>query len=269
MSRWIRLKSMQFIRRKPYRAGEWVCVGNQLAERLIEQGEADSGPMITAEIAGDAGVIYAVYGDAALKEARDSVKSVKGLHPGLSIVIISDNNPGIKGTQFIYHEDTDPGARTAKLATYELSPFQRTLYLDADTVAISSLASGFNLLRYFDVALAIDLTTVAQGVLAGMLTYTEEERLATREALPTPHLTQYACGAIFFRKSDETARLFQAWRAEWLRFQWRDQGAFLRALYRTPIRYVALPTEWNVSGRRREAMVIHHRWGAARRPGQG
>jgi len=260
---------MQFIRRKRYQAGEWICVGNQLAEKLISQGEADSGPTMTAEIADDAGVVYVVYGDRAVKEARDSVKSIKGLHPSLPVVIVSDDDPGIKETQFVYHEDTDPGARAAKLATYELSPFERTLYLDADTVAISSLAGGFNLLQNFDVALAIDLTTAAQGVLAGMLTYTEEERSATREVLPTPHLTQYACGAIFFRKSDETAKLFQAWRAEWLRFRWRDQGAFLRALYRTPIRHVALPIEWNVSGRRRKAMVIHHRWGTARRPGQG
>ena len=268
MSRWVRLKAKVAIGRKPYLPGDWAYIGSQFAEQLIGEGRADYGPELREEVGGDAGVVYVAYGGLAVSEARNSILSVRGFHPDLPVAIVSDEDPLINGVAFLHHEDEDPGARAAKLAVCELTPFERTLYLDADTVVVSSLGGGFGLLERFDMALACDLTGADKGVLAGLDTYYDEEREATRRELPSPFVTQYACGMIFFRRNDSVASFFKVWREEWERWRWRDQGAFLRAIHRSPVRHVALPTEWNVSGQRREAMVVHHRWGAARRPGQ-
>ena len=268
MSRLIRLCSVQVINNEVYRPGDWVDVGSQFAEHLLALGLADEGPGMPVKLAGDVGVVYVVYGDRAVKAARASVRSVKQLHPDLPVVVISDSDPGIAGVSVIGYDDPGPGARRAKLAVAELTPFEHSLYLDADTVVVSSLAPGFFLLGAFDMALAVDVREVATGgVLRPDSPYQEEERRVTWGVLPTPLVTQYACGMIFFRRCREVERLFGVWREEWERWQGNDQAAFLRALYRTPTRHIALPVEWNVLGQRREALVVHHRWGQARGKG--
>lgn len=265
MSQWIRLKTKQFIGRETRRPGEWVYVGSQLAEKLLATNQADYGPTLKEDITGNAGVVYVTYGGKAIKAARESIQSLRRFHSDLSVAVVSDTDPTIQDTKFIYHPDEDPGARAAKLATYGLSPYERTLYLDADTVVVSSLGGGFNLLDRFDLVLATDLTMAEVGVLGGEHTYSQQERETTRQELPTSRLTQCACGMVFFRKSPATKKFFKVWQTEWQRWKWRDQGAFLRAIHKTPVRLLVLPVEWNVSGQRRNAMVVHHRWGAARR----
>jgi len=268
LSQWIRLKSAQMVKRELCKAGEWVYIGNQKAEEFVAEGKADYGPKLATRIDGNAGVIYVVYGAKALKMAKESINSIRYLHPDLQIAIISNSDPRVRGTAFIYHSDDDAGARIAKLNVYDLTPFERTLYLDADTVVISSLAGGFNLLNYFDLALASDLTMIDGGILAGETTYLQEERTATAQELPTDKLTQYACGMMFFKKTHGMTRLFTKWQYEWQRWRWRDQGAFLRAIHKVPVRHIVLPKEWNMSGTRGATAVVHHKWGAARREGQ-
>lgn len=267
MSRFVRLKSIQYVGDKTCYPGDWVRVGSGLAEHLLAMGLADEGPGAAIELKGDLGAIWVAYGDPAVKEARQSMISVRERHPDLPLAVISNRDPRLLDAQLIEFPDEDPGARTAKLSVAELTPFGKTLYLDADTVAVSSLAGGFYLLESFDLALAVDIRITAQG---GVLRpeadlYHEEERRFTKEILPAPQVTQYACGMVFFNKCEDVLRLFEAWQEEWGRWRSRDQAAFLRALHRTPVRHIALPVEWNVKGSRREARVVHHKWGLARR----
>jgi len=269
MSQWIKLLSHQYINSALCKAGAYVYVGNQFAEKLIAANQAVSMAAEAEPITGNAGIVYVVYGAPAIKEAKGSLASLRLFHPGLEALIISDGDTGLEA-EHVYHADNDVGARGAKLAVYNLSPFDKTLYLDADTVVIGPLNWGFRLLDSFDLIVAIDIAEMAKdGALhPNSFGYTQEERSMTTYLLPTTRATQFACGMLFFRKSDDTKTLFDMWQDEWRKWRSRDQAAFLRALCKNPTRMLAVPSEWNVSGSTREARVIHHRWGAARRTAQ-
>ena len=267
MSQWIKLLAHQFISGTQHKAGEYVYVGNQYAEQLIAAKQAVSMIAEAEPITGDTGIVYVVYGAAAIKEARGSLVSLRLFHPELKALVISDGDTGLEA-EHVYHVDDDVGARAAKLAAYDLSPFDKTLYLDADTVIIGPLNWGFRLLDSFDLIVAIDIAEMAKdGALhPNSFGYTQEERSMTTYLLPTTWATQFACGMLFFRKSHDTQVLFDTWQDEWRKWQGRDQAAFLRALCKNPTRILAVPSEWNVAGSKQEARIVHHRWGAARRP---
>ena len=71
-----------------------------------------------------------------------------------------------------------------------------------------------------------------------------------------------------FHRSDATERLFHAWHEEWQRWGKRDQGALLRAMYKTPLRLLVLGIEWNTSDRypspNGTAGIVHHQMKARR-----
>ncbi len=145
--------------------------------------------------------------------------------------------------------------RWAKLNLDQLSPYDPTLYLDADTrvhgdarAILSILGDGY------DLAVA---PSTKQGTEA-LWHIAEDEREATFAELGRD-LLQLQGGVIAFRKTAEVHALFAAWREEWQRWRDQDQAALLRALYRCPVRLWLLSNEWNGGA------LIEHRYGAARR----
>jgi hypothetical protein len=145
-------------------------------------------------------------------------------------------------------------ARRAKVRLDELSPFELTLYLDADTRAQGDLAAGFEMLED-----GWDLVICAsehQGEEC-MWHVGEGERRATLEELGYEPM-QLQAGMFFFRKSEGMRRLFEAWREEWGRWMDQDQAALLRALARAPMRTWILGRPWNGGA------VVQHLYGRCR-----
>jgi hypothetical protein len=66
------------------------------------------------------------------------------------------------------------------------------------------------------------------------------------------------CGVIFVARNDRTRALWRAWHQEWLRFAGQDQGAFLRALWKHPVRLWLLGRAYN------SGVLVQHRFGQAR-----
>lgn len=146
-------------------------------------------------------------------------------------------------------------ARWAKLCLLQWAAYEHVLYMDADTMLYApaalqagweALASGFHI---------VAVPSPRQGD-DWLWHLSEAERDATAEE--AGHVLQIQCGVLFVRCCSVTDMFFAQWRAEWLRWQGEDQGAFLRALARVPIRLWLLGSPFNGGA------VVGHRWGLVR-----
>lgn len=186
------------------------------------------------------------YGERAIAEAGHSRASLARVHPELPVLVIGPETC----------PQRDAGGRWAKLNLDTLSPFEQTLYLDADTRVRGDLSAGFRILADgYDLALAFSMRQ-GSDVLGNCGL---PDRSATFEELACRDLLGLQAGVMFFQKGEAVSRLFSTWCEEWGRFRAMDQAALLRALARVPVRVWLLGRAWN------GGELIEHRFGAARR----
>ena len=202
------------------------------------------------------------YGEQARVQAALSARTLREHHPMLPFRVISDKRfyrqGGFPEMPWIEHEDTDPGARGVKLNVDRLSPFDYTLYLDADTRVLQSITMPFDLL---DAGWEMCMTPCRQQQPDDMHIHVNaEERAATFEEVGFDILALQG-GVIYFQKCDAVHRLFSAWRWEWARWRDQDQAALMRALVRCPVKLFLLNRSYN-GGR-----IIQHFYTYARRDG--
>jgi len=205
------------------------------------------------------GAVYVVYGEPALDQARLSIQSLHQHRADMPVTVIGDQWGESLCEQpfcvYVYHSERDQGGRWAKVNLDSLSPYELTLYLDADTRVREDLSSGFELLADgWDVAI-VPSECQGQRMLwhVGM-----EDKATTLDAWPCEPL-QLQGGVFYFRKSAATATLFQIWREQWLMYEDQDQGALLRALAFSPVRVWLLGRPWNGGA------LVSHLFGRAKR----
>lgn len=198
------------------------------------------------------GVIYVALGKKALDEAAKSVQSLR-------------KNWSTKGKVHVLKEALDGSplglsigqqAHWAKTCADLWSPFDFTLMLDADTRIKGSLSIGFSAL-----AQGWDLVVVPSELRPEVLwhlSHDEKEATFLETGLSRPLMLN--TGVLFFAKTLRAQRFFAAWRSEWLRFKSWDQGAFLRALRRSPAAIWLLGPPFNSAG----GEVVDHLFGRAR-----
>lgn len=199
-----------------------------------------------------AGVVYIAFGQKARAEATASIATLQVYHT-LPVAVISDTPlPGVKA-RFIPCEERGTPGRWAKVNLDTLTPFENTLYLDADTRIHGQLWAGFRILE-----LGADLVIVPSRPQRadGLRHLTPEERATTLDELPLDPL-QLNTGVLWFDR-ERCAALFTAWRAEWQRWRDKDQGALLRALERAPVVVRLLGFPFND----RNGRVVQHNFGA-------
>jgi hypothetical protein len=196
-------------------------------------------------------VVYVVYGEAARREAELSIKGLRQWHDW-PVSVIGDN---VEGAERIEFSRADEGGRWGKLNLNNLSPYDLTLYLDADTRPRGDLSVGFDILED-----GWDMAITPSPMQGDELLWhvSDEERAATLKELGNEPLALQA-GVMYISKNQGTARLFSAWRNEWLRWRDQDQAALLRALGRVPVRVWLLGRPYNGGA------LVDHRFGMIRR----
>lgn len=200
------------------------------------------------------GVTYIAYGDAAGREANMSATTLRTSHRYPVAVIGNQPIPQAKTVKF---DEPGWGARWAKLNLDTLSPFDDTLYLDADTRVRGDLSVFLCWLDH-----GFDLVIGASGNQAEKALWhvTEGERERTLDEIGfTP--VQLQAGIFAFRKSPAISALFSSWRAAYKdeAEPQQDQAAFLRALYTTPVRMMILSRAFC-------DMTVSHLFGKLRHP---
>lgn len=198
----------------------------------------------------DRGVIYIVRGRTAVSEARLSIESLRR-HSDMAVSVVGE---AVDGARRIEFADTSDGARWSKVNLDRLTPYAHTLYLDADTRVQDDVSCGFDILADgWDMVLT---ASAAQGK-DWLWHVSDSERTVTLSALGHAAL-QLQCGVMWFARNERVAQMFHAWREEWQWWRGQDQGAFLRALARVPVRLWLLGRPWNGGA------AIQHRFGAVR-----
>ncbi|MBI4969476.1 MAG: hypothetical protein HZC25_15270 [Rhodospirillales bacterium] len=177
------------------------------------------------------GIITIVWGDKGKLPLDRLLRSTARHHPELShrIIEIDGAAPG-------------PHALLEKARMFDRSPFEETLYLDADTVVLGRLDFGFEKAARYGVALSICENPWARRY----------HKIFRGDEI------EYNTGVIFFTRAAEP--LFDAWKdgaqsldASILYTQGgevkimpaNDQGSFAAALERTGVNPFVLPCNWN------------------------
>jgi hypothetical protein len=198
----------------------------------------------------DSGVIYVAYGHKARNEARQSITSLQLLH-NWPVLVVGD--APLPESDF-YRPFDAPGTpgRWAKVNLDKLTPWEHTLFLDADTRIHGDLSVGFRLLEAgWDVAI-VPSRPQHNDALRHL---DADERRETLRELPADPL-QLNTGVMWFGPG--AAPLFEMWREEWTRWKDKDQGALLRALQRCPVKVALVGQAYND----RDGAVVDHRFGA-------
>lgn len=209
----------------------------------------------------DDGVLYVAYGEKARDGVARSASSLRKFMPEIPIAVVAD--VAVQGYDYwIQHPDLSLGARNVKTRMFSLSPWERTLYLDADTIVRSSANPSFRLLDFFDIVMGIDPNKILSKVTWRALD--PKEVAATKSDIGTGEVQYYNSGAILFRRNGRLREFFQEWHAQWLRWQKQDQLAFIRALYRHPVRIAPMREPWNTYKRGIARFVWHRHRTVAR-----
>lgn len=232
----------------------------------------------------EAGVVYMSFGEKAANLIRRSVETLRQKSGDLPVVLIGDTR--LDGLPFIPWRGESPfdvnqgmnfqfRAGRIKPYFYDLSPFQRSLYLDADTEIMQDIRGGFGYLNGYDFTVAQERHSILglYNTEKGRWHHDMEEREKTIEEFGgIGHFPFINSGVFFWKKNERTQALFENWAREWLRFQqWDEQAALLRALNKTMVKYLVLSESWNFPikdspMRRRgdQAPVILHLYGRGR-----
>lgn len=204
------------------------------------------------------GVIFSAYGHEAIQECLASIRSLKRSNPDLPVCVLTDDTKHFRSfAQHICRFDSDPFGRMAKLSVDLLSPFDYTLYLDADTrvhlpidLPFQVLAQGFEFVGTF---------SANQGEDWWLVHLRTQWRQATEDFIGFKN-AQAQGGVFAFRKT----RCTQVFFANWRKFFGdgdgeHDQDAMQKALHVQPMKAYYLGRDFNGGA------IVHHHYSMARR----
>lgn len=177
------------------------------------------------------GVLYLLWGDKAQTALERSIDSLKKFHPDLPVKVE------------VLKEIQDPMEgllQKSKMA--EFSPFEETLYLDADTVVLGNLDFAFEKASRFGLACTIC-----------------ECPWARRYPQIKGDIVEYNTGVLFF--TEKARPVFDEWQqavltidsstlfyrnGELLKSPYDDQAGFAYAVETTGFQPFVLPLNWNL-----------------------
>lgn len=180
------------------------------------------------------GVIYTATGKPHYTAlAIRSAQSMRQHNPGLPIDLLTDRPVETDAFDHILIEPEL--GRHSKLTALALSRFERTLYLDSDTIVLASLTDVFDVLERFDIALTHD-----------QFLSNPYCRITFRAVLPEAY-PQFNGGFMALRRSEATVAFLDSWKDAVLNHGvGRDQPALREVLWSSSLRIATLPPEYNM-----------------------
>jgi hypothetical protein len=178
------------------------------------------------------GVIYVAEGAGYLDLAERSVRSLRALHPGLEVDLFTDQ---ATGSDLFDRVRPIPPGPTPKLASLTETRFDRTLYLDCDTLILAPLGDLYDVLKRFELALAHDVRRASALI-----------RESHRETLPYA-FPQMNAGVMLYRRSEPMWMFLRDWQRRYREAgRTRDQVSLHDLLWASDLRFYVLPPEFNL-----------------------
>lgn len=223
------------------------------------------------------GVVYITFGTKAAVATGRSANSIRRL--GLDIPIVTIGDIAVPHTTHIPWPRESPRSNMGDLGflagkikpfIYDLSPFEQTLYLDADTSVRKDISPGFDYLIDYDICVSYHTKP------DGQIWYVDEifgdpvlsppispnsvrEREMTQALIGNKRMPFINSGVIFFRTANSTQHFFEAWYEEWLVFKdWDEQMSAHRAIVKCPeLKVLLLPPIWNQKYLNDSTIILH------------
>lgn len=182
------------------------------------------------------GVVYVARGAGYLELAERSATSLRQVAPHLGVTVFTDQPCGAEAFDRVLPL---PAAAadlpSPKVACLGLTPYQRTLFLDCDTLVLAPLGDLFDLLDRFDLALAHDVRRLSALIREG-------HAEAVPDAMP-----QMNSGVMLYRRSPAMAAFLAEWLARYRQAgRPRDQVTLRDLLWASDLRFYVLPPEFNL-----------------------
>jgi hypothetical protein len=207
------------------------------------------------------GIVTIAYGPKATAELHQMLQQTFAFQMPLpSITVIGDVDHSEEHVTISGRVYPQPGrlswkaARAAKISLYDLSPYDHTLYIDADTRIQGDISPGFRLLDAGYELVIVPSHSQGNDLLWHVDAAEREQTFLECGYSPL----QLQAGVFWFRKTAAVKRLFANWRKEWLRYEGQDQAAFTRALHTSGVKLWLMGRPFN------GGPVIQHHFGACR-----
>lgn len=206
------------------------------------------------------GYLYIAIGEMFRYEAERSCKSLKRFTK-LPVCLITDD-PNFDSREFdqIIHVENIGRSFEVKITGMQLSPFDRTIFLDSDTFVCNPIDNVFEFLDYFDMATTLEMN----GHSIGFWTqYQPTYKLKLKGILH-----EFNTGVVGFNSNNAVKCFLKAWLSIHRELNMlADMPTFREAFLQHPIRIGILPHEYNLTGVKSMVMVygkvrvIHDRLG--------
>lgn len=182
----------------------------------------------------DRGVVFVATGKPAyIALAERAAASVKAACPGLAVDLYTDTERDLPVFDRV-HLLPDPWFRS-KIDALQASRFARTLYMDADMLALADFRDVFDVLERFDVALVHD-----------WFRNSALHHTFWRKPLP-PAFPQFNGGLLAVRRNPATDAFLADWKAAVKATDTgRDQISLRELLWDSDLRIATLPEEYNL-----------------------
>ena len=152
------------------------------------------------------GILYIVFGDNFIQELKFSAESVKKHNPDMHITVFSDREINC---EFIDDVKTiEVRHMRPKIDYISQSPYEKTLFLDTDTIINHSLEDLFGILDKYDIALAHDLARKRKKFTNTIPEYGE---------IPYS-FSEVNTGVMAFNKNKRVLDLFEGWRQRFYQY---------------------------------------------------
>lgn len=206
------------------------------------------------------GYLYIAIGEMFRYEAERSARSLRRF-TDFPVCLVTDDAEftSPQFDQIIYVENIGRSFEV-KITGMQMSPFDRTVFLDSDTFVCNPIDDIFEFLDYFDMACTLDVNGYSLSFWAQ---YQPEYKIKLKGVLH-----EFNTGVVGFKKNADVA----AFMVEWLAIHrelkmYADMPTFREAFVRHPIRIGILPQEFNLTGLKSmvivygKVKVIHDRLG--------
>lgn len=162
------------------------------------------------------------------------------------------------------HENPVLASRQSKLALYQQSPFEKTIYLDCDICLLSPIDEVFDYLDAVDLLVTEDVQPAIAK--AANLLRVKQDILSTLQSVGLPlteNSIQYNSGFIAFRKSSKNREFFQKFKkyfdivtANQNVLLLKDQGAFAAAIESVKPKMTTLSPVYNYLDKWKDVYAI-------------
>lgn len=211
------------------------------------------------------------FGQPAAKSILSSVASLKAQGCEYPVLVVGDSP--VSGYPFAEWKGESPfddskpkkfrfraGRVKPFLARY--SPWDYTLYVDADTTFMKPIDEAFKMLETCDLVVTQEILNLGQLYnmkLAGWeLNIIERDTTVVEIGGDSTQLFVNS-GVFLFKKNQCTLKLFDDWHAQWMRFQeWDEQLAFMRAIHmHSDVTTAYLTYKWNSPHKLSNIYIFH------------